>query len=195
MPRIIALQIVAAMVFCSAGSAQDGDIIVSPDGASCPFTFSNNGSDPTMSSNNMYGILGTADDWLWEVRSYYMWVEWGLYETSDERVKTNVRDIGPVCDKLSRVRAVKYDHMVDQEDENDRSGKLREEGRGRVGLLAQNLLEEFPELVKQDPETGLYGVNYTKMVPILVQAIKEQQELIDLQNARIDELANGLKSK
>ena len=46
------------------------------------------------------------------------------------------------------------------------------------GLIAQELQEIFPELVYEN-SNGLLNVNYIEIIPILIEAIKEQQEEID----------------
>jgi hypothetical protein len=46
----------------------------------------------------------------------------------------------------------------------------------QVGLIAQDVLEVLPEAVKQDD--GFYLVSYDKVVPLLVEAIKELNERI-----------------
>jgi hypothetical protein len=47
-----------------------------------------------------------------------------------------------------------------------------------MGLLAQELRNVYPQLVQPD-EKGMMAVNYSGLVPVLLQAIKEQQEQID----------------
>jgi len=59
-----------------------------------------------------------------------------------------------------------------------------------IGFIAQELMEIYPELVKYDKKSDLYGINYIGMIPILVEAIKDQQqEIHELQN-QISELVN-----
>ena len=51
-----------------------------------------------------------------------------------------------------------------------------------IGSLAQEVLTAVPELAFTNDNTGYMGVHYDKMGPLLIEAIKEQQELIrDLQ--------------
>ena len=58
----------------------------------------------------------------------------------------------------------------------------------QVGLLAQEVKSIFPSLVTTDPDSGSMGVNYNGFVPVLIEAIKEQQTTIQCEKARIDEL-------
>lgn len=58
----------------------------------------------------------------------------------------------------------------------------------RIGLIAQDLQKVFPELVSKNNE-GYLGVHYIGMIPILVEAIKEQQQIIDTLTHRINNLS------
>ena len=50
----------------------------------------------------------------------------------------------------------------------------------KFGLLAQEVQKAFPELVKQaGDQEGTLSVNYQGMIPVLINAIKEQQKQID----------------
>lgn len=53
-----------------------------------------------------------------------------------------------------------------------------------LGLLAQELQAVYPELVKTDP-SGLLGIDYMGLIPVLLEAIKEQQAAIDDQQTAI----------
>ncbi|MDC1493122.1 hypothetical protein N8376_07205, partial [Flavobacteriaceae bacterium] len=51
----------------------------------------------------------------------------------------------------------------------------------KIGLLAQEVMELFPELVvKSKDKQGTLSVNYQGLIPILLNAIKEQQAEIQL---------------
>jgi len=55
------------------------------------------------------------------------------------------------------------------------------------GYLAQELKEVFPDLVTQDAD-GYYGVNYIGLIPVIVEAIKDQKSVIEKQQRQIEEL-------
>ena len=57
----------------------------------------------------------------------------------------------------------------------------------KIGLSAQEVQLVYPELVKEDSR-GYLSVNYIGLVPVLVEAIKEQDELLQLQQEEIEEL-------
>ena len=68
----------------------------------------------------------------------------------------------------------------------------------KIGLLAQDIEKVFPELVTETND--IKSVNYQGLVPVLINAMKEQQDEIDsykteLSNQRkeIDELKTMVK--
>jgi hypothetical protein len=97
---------------------------------------------------------------------------WGTY--SDERLKTNIEDIGSVLDKVKDLRTVKY-HLKDV-DANDR--------QKRYGLIAQDLVGKFDEVLglskySDELPEEYYDLRYTELVPILVKAIQELKAELD----------------
>ena len=95
-----------------------------------------------------------------------------VYETSDNRVKKNVKPIGTALDKVKMIGGYSYDFDKEKyPNRNFPKGK-------QYGLIAQEVESVIPELVKTD-SNGEKSISYTKMVPFLVEAIKEQQEMID----------------
>ena len=60
-------------------------------------------------------------------------------------------------------------------------------GVGQVGVLAQELEQVLPELVNTGSD-GYKAVNYAQLTPVLIEAIKEQQQQIEalkVQNAAL----------
>ena len=48
------------------------------------------------------------------------------------------------------------------------------EQKQKIGLLAQEVQKVFPELVSED-KNGMLAVNYQALVPVLINALKEQE--------------------
>ena len=76
----------------------------------------------------------------------------------------------------------------------------------QIGFISQQLETVFPSLVRddansipdknhKDKQNVIYykGVNYTGMIPVLTQAIKEQQAIIEQQNTEIKELKERME--
>jgi hypothetical protein len=107
---------------------------------------------------------------------------------SDDKFKTNVSNLSLVKEKLSLLRPVSYNLKTDSKeiktDENI--------SNYQYGFIAQELQKVFPEMVTQR-EDGVLGIRYTELIPVLVQAVKEQQEEIKTLNERITELEKKIK--
>lgn len=66
--------------------------------------------------------------------------------------------------------------------------RLRAEAaKNHLGLIAQEVQSVFPELVKEDTAGYLY-VDYIGLIPVIIEALKEQQSTIDVQSQKIKEL-------
>jgi DNA-binding cell septation regulator SpoVG len=97
---------------------------------------------------------------------------------SDERLKDIIEPISDAANKVSSLRAVIGKYKTDAE------------GTRRSFLIAQDVQSVLPEAVttntiKDDP-TEYLGVAYTDVIPLLVAAIKEQQDVITQLKARLD---------
>ena len=90
-----------------------------------------------------------------------------LTVNSDARLKSNIVSLGNTISKLLLIDGKTYTMKS-----NDAIEK--------IGLLAQEVQKAFPELVKKSgDEEGTLSVNYQGMIPVLINAIKEQQKQID----------------
>ena len=80
-------------------------------------------------------------------------------------------------------------------EEAERYEQLRNEtDQNHIGLIAQEVREVFPELVKEDSSGYLY-VDYIGLIPVIIEALKEQQVAIETQSAKIEKLASELNAK
>jgi hypothetical protein len=61
------------------------------------------------------------------------------------------------------------------------------DGKQKIGVLAQDIREVFPELVSED-DNKMLAVNYQGLVPVLINALKEQQTEIDTYRDEVSEL-------
>ncbi len=64
-------------------------------------------------------------------------------------------------------------------------------------FIAQELENEFPELVRRE-EDGYKSVNYSGMIPVFLEAIKEQQKIIDkvkTENKKLREANNLMNDR
>ncbi len=97
-----------------------------------------------------------------------------LTVNSDMRLKSNIVSLGNTISKLLMIDGKSYTMKTNQAIE-------------KIGLLAQEVQKAFPELVKEaGDEEGTLSVNYQGMIPVLINAIKEQQQQIDELKALIN---------
>ncbi|WP_417592849.1 tail fiber domain-containing protein [Owenweeksia hongkongensis] len=95
------------------------------------------------------------------------------YNTSDFRYKKDVRTIGESSlDLIASLRGVKYSYRTEEfPNHNFTKGET-------YGVIAQEIEEVMPELVITD-DNGYKAVNYQGIIPVLIEAIKEQQAEIE----------------
>jgi hypothetical protein len=103
----------------------------------------------------------------------------GVNETSDSTFKTNVQTIVDALDKVKQIRGVTYNWKADEyPDMNfDRDEQL--------GFIAQEVEKILPEVVETD-QGGYKSIEYSHIVPLLIEALKEQQVIIKSQQEKID---------
>ena len=110
----------------------------------------------------------------------------GTLSASDERLKENVTTLTGSLDKINQLRGVSFN--------------WKNEARGtgnNIGFIAQEVESVYPELVGDgglpdvDGESPHKHVNYEKLVPALVEAIKELSTKLESAEARIETLENA----
>tara|TARA_R100001460_G_scaffold12398_4_gene28531 strand:- start:1763 stop:3301 length:1539 start_codon:yes stop_codon:yes gene_type:complete len=96
--------------------------------------------------------------------------------TSDKRLKDFKGTIPSALEKVQKLNGYNF-NWNDTAKELD-SNIFTEDDQ--VGVSAQEVLEVCPEAVKPAPvDNNYYTVQYEKLVPLLIEAIKEQQEQIE----------------
>ncbi len=104
-----------------------------------------------------------------------------IYHSSDERWKKNIVTLDNSLEKVQQLRGVSYEFKTDEfPNQNFNKGT-------QIGLIAQEIEKIYPELVTTD-NNGFKAVEYANVVAILIEAIKEQQTLIESQNKEIESL-------
>lgn len=112
----------------------------------------------------------------------------GSWVSSDKRYKKDIQTIDSALDKINTMNGVTYSFKQETINGIDFS---KQKGEKQIGFIAQELEEVLPELVRKD-EAGYYAVNYDGLVPVLVEAVKEQQEEITDLRARLEKLESLL---
>lgn len=111
------------------------------------------------------------------------------WNTSDGRFKKNVKGIDSPLDKINALNGKSYQFKEKIGDYNFKAVK----GQNQLGFIAAELKEVLPELVMED-DKGYQSVNYIGVIPVLVEAMKEQQNVMDEQETTITELNETVES-
>ena len=118
--------------------------------------------------------------------SYMLYVQGTAYATgtwssSDAWFKKNISSIDNSLNKIMKIRGTKFEFRTDEfKDYQFAEGP-------QFGFIAQELENVFPELVKTESD-GYKSLNYSGMIPVLLEAIKGQQVQIDELKALVNTL-------
>ena len=91
--------------------------------------------------------------------------------SSDARLKSNIVSLGSTLSRLLLIDGKSYEMK----------------GKQKIGVLAQEIKEVFPELVSED-DNEMLAVNYQGLVPVLINALKEQDGKMKEQDDKISRL-------
>jgi hypothetical protein len=113
----------------------------------------------------------------------------GSYLPSDEKLKENIQPMQNALDKIMKLEVSTYNFKATEFPEMNLPTDRQN------GFIAQNIESVFPELVKFNPAkkeqpAEFKAVNYTGLIPVLTEAIQEQQRLLETKDTRIDQLQN-----
>jgi hypothetical protein len=102
------------------------------------------------------------------------------YSTSDSRLKENITPIANALDKVKSLTGVEFDWK------EETKGVHGYEGHD-VGVIAQEVQAVLPEAIRTN-DSGYLSVRYEKMIALLIEGMKEQQNQIDELKAKLDGL-------
>jgi hypothetical protein len=186
------------------GVASDGYLNYGTHGSAISSRGTNYGvyGSATGANTTNYGVYGIASNGS---------TNWGIYSngkaggttawsnSSDARLKKDVQTLEGALDKVLKLRGVSFywknrTEMAEVKGVNAENFDYGYDDQKHIGVIAQELEEEFPELVGTDGD-GFKSVEYSTLAPILIEAMKEQQQQIEtLKNdkaelqSQIDEL-------
>jgi len=105
----------------------------------------------------------------------------GTITPSDIRYKKNIQ---PLQDALKKVMSLSgYSYSFKTNEFPD----MQFDSKQQIGLIAQDVEKVLPQVV-YTTQNGYKGVDYAKIVPLLIEGMKDQQQMIDKQQKQIDEL-------
>ena len=93
--------------------------------------------------------------------------------SSDARLKANIVSLGTTLARLLLIDGKSY--------------TMKKSGEQKIGVLAQDIQKVFPELVVVD-QNEILAVNYQGLVPVLINAMKEQDAKISKLEMMVEKL-------
>jgi Chaperone of endosialidase len=106
----------------------------------------------------------------------------GTIQTSDARLKTNIQPLNYGLKEVMLMRPVRY------------NWKDKGMPGAKIGLIAQEVQKLVPEVVVGDETKENLGMNYAELVPVLINAVKEQQQQIDDVQTKIEALKKKMNA-
>lgn len=123
--------------------------------------------------------------------------------SSDGRLKSNINELKLEAKEIYKLIPKSYNKSlpiyVDQKNRNNQivpdSIFLRDKTIQKqktvqakeFGFIAQELQEVYPNLITID-SSGYYAIDYIGLIPIIIQTLKDQKELIDVQSMEIENI-------
>ena len=145
------------------------------------FRFHTNNSHTYFDANvgDIHWRQGSSTRFIFYMTTANMTVNGTVTQNSDERIKENIITIDSALNKVNQLRGVYYNRT----DINT--------SQKQIGLIAQEVEAVIPEVVlTANDELKTKSISYAQINALLIEAIKEQQTIIDDLKSRIETLEN-----
>jgi hypothetical protein len=143
----------------------------------------------------VYNLNYGGQDKFYVCAEGWLWTSQGGYIGSDSTLKENIIPISESLQKITKLKAVQYNYkptiLADTDSIQFTTKKSDIIKQKRIGLLAQDVEKVFPEVVKTMPD-GMKAISYTDLIPVLIQALQEQQAIIHAQSIQIKNIENKI---
>lgn len=144
-----------------------------------------NGSVCLYPSAGYYLQLGKQGNKVGEIWCHTLFYLSNIVNISDVRLKENISPIESPLSRIMQINGIRYS-LKEELFSGLPDEKKNEYMEPDFGFIAQEIKEVFPELIVED-DSGYLNVKYVRIIPILVEAIKEQQKIIDSMQQRFVE--------
>jgi hypothetical protein len=143
----------------------------------------------TVLKNGYFGIGTTAPTHILHIAGVGRSTQSTWATSSDMRVKNNIKIIENGLEKILKLKPVSFQYTPEYiEQNNGYEGEY-------LGFIAQDVKEVLPQLVYETSEkigeetiNDFLLLNQGELIPVMVEAIKEQQTQIESQNHKIEDL-------
>jgi hypothetical protein len=143
--------------------------------------------------NNNSNEVGTINHAFYKMNSY------DFHNCSDERQKENIRNINNALNIVLKLKGVEYDLKkeyvyISPNFSEKRKEQVEKERKNKLGFLAQDVEKILPSVVFHDDSLDMYSMAYNRIIPVLVEAIKELNSKIDSLKQINQKITASLKS-
>lgn len=121
-------------------------------------------------ANNTYTLGSSTRRWS------TIYSQNALNTASDRRLKTNIANLNYGLKEIMALEPVSYNWKTTPDTDK------------KLGLIAQDVRKIIPEVVKGEESKETLTIAYSDLIPVLINAIKEQQKIIDRTEKEVDEL-------
>jgi len=102
---------------------------------------------------------------------------------SDKRLKENIIEISNPLDKIKQIRGIYYDWKENVKEKGFHPNRKKNE----IGMIAQEVEKIIPQAIEPAPFNNDYKtIKYDRIIPLLVECIKDQQKQIDELKNKLD---------
>jgi hypothetical protein len=108
--------------------------------------------------------------------------------TSSIRYKENIRDSNYGLKEVMQLRQVMYNYKKEKDPDKDSNNIALK--KDHIGLIAEEVLQVMPELIYFDQDGNVDNIRYEAMHSVLINAIQEQQGIIESLQSQINSLTN-----
>jgi len=151
------------VISCNSINTNNGNITMGTGDISCDVISCN-----SINTNNGNISMGTGILTCGQVRSTGDII---AFFTSDSRLKENIKKIESPLHKLTQINGYTFTWNA--------SDEITYRKGDDVGLIAQEVRSIIPQAVILR-ENGYYGLDYVKVIPLLVESIKELKQKVDV---------------
>lgn len=106
---------------------------------------------------------------------------------SDKRLKENIHTLENSLEKIHQLRGVRF-HFTE-----DAQKTYHNSSREELGVIAQEVKKVFPQAVSKD-SSGIYSVAYSMLISPLIEAVKELDKKVSVENKALKEENAAIKS-
>lgn len=117
---------------------------------------------------------GVASNLFLQLDGGDVWVGNNVVHSSDRRLKQDINNLSYGLDEILQLVPKTY------------YWKNRDQSKKSLGLIAQDVQSIISEIVNTaDDDIKTLSISYTELIPVLIKAIQEQQQIIESQNKKI----------